>query len=347
MSEKTCGWLLTSRCMRSHPVVGSGRPGKAANPALGFCYSHREAWEWLLEEASYKPRLKVVHGQCYSLEVGDLVASIEFMAMAWNWTPKAVRWFLEKLGASEMVNRGTQKGRRMPVVSICNYSKYQMLQVQEGQASGQANAEITAPTRKKDKQGKRKSEVVTPDAPALPFIAEADAVNIPKVGHETLTKTGNVAMVSASEVQIAFDKYNKLAVECGLPVARVLDESRAKKIKARLKAGGMEAWDNVLAEIAKSKFLRGMTPPSKGRTSPFQASLKIILQPDWFNDIGDGNYSQRKGDVAPPLRPAVNPLSQADIEVLAEKERREYQEHIQAQRAKRAAEKASQDNIDF
>jgi hypothetical protein len=86
-------------------------------------FSEREAWIWMIAEASWKPRKKRVGDRVVDLERGQLAASLRFMAGAWDWTDSKVRRFLDKLSKREMVSTKTDAG--VTVVTICNYDKYQ------------------------------------------------------------------------------------------------------------------------------------------------------------------------------------------------------------------------------
>jgi hypothetical protein len=343
-AERESGWICISRCTFEHPIVGAHKGSPRAVPGKGQPYSYMLAWIWLLREASFKSRVRVVSGIRYELGRSEIIASDAFLARAWNWSPKAVECFLKKLRGDKMISRGPQKGRLMSKLTICNYDKYQMGLQWQGGAEGGAAFESTGTTRKKVTNTVKGKTPPTPsgDEPVLPIIAEADAVNAPRVASETLTKTGNDPALAASEVRVAFERYNAIAKECGLPVAKMLTEDRARKIRAKLKAGGMETWDRVLTEVTRSKFLQGRVQGKDGR-KPFKADLEFVLQPKSFNRLNEGFYTRNAGDV---IAPTAKLTSAADIEALAAQERREYQDHLQAQRAKRAIE-ASQDGLDF
>ncbi|WP_202905619.1 hypothetical protein [Cypionkella psychrotolerans] len=71
-------------------------------------FTEREAFVWLIMEASYKAREKRVGNVTVSLVRGQLVASIRFMADAWGWQKSTVDRFLKRLENRDMI--GTDCG---------------------------------------------------------------------------------------------------------------------------------------------------------------------------------------------------------------------------------------------
>jgi hypothetical protein len=85
--------------------------------------TEREAWIWLIMEASWKPRKKRVGDYIVDLARGQLAASVRFMAAAWRWTPAKVQRFVKRLQSLDMIAVKTDTG--VSVVTICNYDEYQ------------------------------------------------------------------------------------------------------------------------------------------------------------------------------------------------------------------------------
>ena len=86
-------------------------------------FSKREAWIWMISEASYKPRRKSPNGKTIDLGVGQLAHSIRYMANAWKWQEKKVRRFLERCKNRRAIYIDTAAG--ITVITICNYTQYQ------------------------------------------------------------------------------------------------------------------------------------------------------------------------------------------------------------------------------
>jgi hypothetical protein len=101
--SKGRGYYRLSRCMREHPIVGYHLGAPEPEDKRRCAYAYGFAWQFLIEEAAYRPRTKVVYGTSYQLNVGELVGSERFLAEAWNWHRTTVRRFLKKLCAHEMI----------------------------------------------------------------------------------------------------------------------------------------------------------------------------------------------------------------------------------------------------
>jgi hypothetical protein len=86
-------------------------------------FSEREAWIWMISEASFADRRKRVGDLIVDLARGDLALSSRFAASSWGWTDSKVRRYLKRLEKLEMILAKTDAG--VTVVSICNYSTYQ------------------------------------------------------------------------------------------------------------------------------------------------------------------------------------------------------------------------------
>lgn len=99
------------------------------------------------------------------------------------------------------------------------------------------------------------------------------------------------------EVLLAFDLWNDTADRCGLPKAKVLDESRRRAIRKRLEVGGLDMWRQAMEAVEASAFLRGLRIGGDGRA--FRADLTFVCQAKSFGKLVDGAYGQ---DADPPAR---------------------------------------------
>ncbi len=109
MSER--GVFAVDRGIWEHPSF--------ANEPL----TEREAWAWLIGEASFKARTKRIGSVVLELKRGQVAASLRFMADKWQWSEPRVRRFLKRLKTDAMIDASTDAG--ITVVNICNYDKYQ------------------------------------------------------------------------------------------------------------------------------------------------------------------------------------------------------------------------------
>jgi hypothetical protein len=86
-------------------------------------YSEREAFIWLIMEASFSEREKRLGSVSLTLERGQLAASTRFMADAWKWSEARVRRYLERVENRRMIRRVTDAG--VTVITVCKYDEYQ------------------------------------------------------------------------------------------------------------------------------------------------------------------------------------------------------------------------------
>jgi DNA-binding Lrp family transcriptional regulator len=141
--------------MRDHWLVGFGQPVMAVDEDRGS-FSRSEAWIDLIMECRYAAGTVNNGGRKMELRPGQLLGAVSWLANRWNWTPKTVRGFLDRLeeegmierftpgihpGSDDVLNghqRGKQKGKQASVLTVCKYSVYQLAERLKGQAKGQA-----------------------------------------------------------------------------------------------------------------------------------------------------------------------------------------------------------------
>lgn len=287
------GWIAISRDMRGHWLVGFGKTVDAADPERGFVLSRAEAWIDLLMECRYESGFVSNAGHKMEIRPGQLLGAVSWLASRWNWTPKTVRGFLDKLENDGMIERvtpgtetGAQKGKQSTIVSVCNFSAYQLINVPEGQASGHAEGEqgaskghaegnIYKENKGTREQGNKRGELPLP----IPAVAETPAQQAIKV-----------------QTQIAFDAWNGLAARVGLAKAKLLTDPRRRAIRLRLAEYGTEGWDQALAAIERSAFLRGRNHRS------WRIDLDWLIVPGNFSKVIDGRYGNG-AHAAPSLPP--------------------------------------------
>lgn len=90
----------------------------------------------------------------------------------------------------------------------------------------------------------------------------------------------------------AFDEWNALAEQTGLPAVQNRSDKRRSALKARLtEAGGLEGWRMALAKIRGSPFLLGR---QNGKDHPnWRADFDFIVTPRQFTKLMEGGYDQR------------------------------------------------------
>lgn len=249
-------WVRTSVEMFDHPVF-SGDP-----------YTRRSAWLWLIAKAAWKTHRIRNKGTMMTIERGQCLAGLQFLADTWGWSVKKVRNFLDDLESENMIEKGKSKGHYANVITICNYRKYQDVPQVEGAVQGQEVGKCGASA---GQDSTRDTNTTSREDTPLP---PSGAVRVEK----PLPKFGRL------EALEAFNAYNAVALRCALPQAAKLTPNRERSIVARLKDYGLDGWHRALANIEQSKFLTG------GTDQGFRADLDFVCQAKSFGKLHDGGY---------------------------------------------------------
>lgn len=146
------GYFRLHRSVMSHHLFASGR------------LSEREAWIWLIAEASYRDHKVRWRNQMIDIKRGQVPTSYRKMADAWGWGVNRVVNFLKLLKNEKMLDTATDTG--FVVITICNYEKYQSsLTNSDTQSDTQSNTvtDTAADTNRiKGKERKRKNPPIVP-----------------------------------------------------------------------------------------------------------------------------------------------------------------------------------------
>jgi hypothetical protein len=151
------GWIAVARAMRDHWLVGFGQAVPPMDEERG-AFSRSEAWIDLIMECRYSGGSVNNNGRKMKLEPGQLLGATSWLASRWNWTPKTVRGFLDKLEKEGMITRfapsaddvsteskpGTHKGKLASVLTVSKYSLYQLSDRNKGQDTGPVEGMIRA-----------------------------------------------------------------------------------------------------------------------------------------------------------------------------------------------------------
>lgn len=106
-----------------------------SHPEFAPCeFSEREAFLWMVSEASWKPRTVRSGRVVVDLQRGQLCASIRFMAEAWKWSKSRVDRFLKRLEKRDMLV--SQSGTGQIIITLCNYDEYQWPNEDSGTRAG-------------------------------------------------------------------------------------------------------------------------------------------------------------------------------------------------------------------
>ena len=108
------------------------------------------------------------------------------------------------------------------------------------------------------------------------------------LGNEPLEPNGSLSLDMPDDTKTAFDMFNELADEIGLPVAKVLSKKRKASLKARLaEAGGIEGWRSAMDKVRASPLCTG------NNNRGWVADLDFILQQSSFTKLMEGSYDAR------------------------------------------------------
>ncbi|AGH30751.1 MULTISPECIES: hypothetical protein [unclassified Sulfitobacter] len=126
-------------------------------------FSEREAFMWIIMEASYKPRQKRVGNVTVDLKRGQLATSVRFMCEAWDWSKSRVDRFLKRLEKRDMI--GTDSGTGVNIITVCKYDDYQNKPKDSGTPrSEKRDSSGTAAGQQRDKPNKGLNPDAIPDA---------------------------------------------------------------------------------------------------------------------------------------------------------------------------------------
>ena len=97
--------------------------------------------------------------------------------------------------------------------------------------------------------------------------------------------------------KFAFETFNALAAEIGIPTATKLDKRRRDAIRRTLAdIGGIDAWNQILDALRNSPFCRGQN--DRG----WRANLDFLLNPTKRQRLVEGGYGDDRKTELTPLR---------------------------------------------
>lgn len=117
-------------------------------------FSEREAWVWMICEASWKPRERRIGRVVVGLERGQLAGSVRFFADAWGWSKSRVHRFFDRLVKRDMI--GTDAGTGVMVITLCKYDEYQAPVTGDGTEAGHTSGQKRDSSGTNEKKGERK-----------------------------------------------------------------------------------------------------------------------------------------------------------------------------------------------
>lgn len=235
-------------------------------------FTEREAFLWSIERAAHEDHDQWFNGERFHVDRGEFVTSLRAMEQAFGWSIKRIRGFMDRMvKCQKWTQQRARSGAQSPtIVSVVNYEKYQGRSEKSGTAKGTAKGTRGAQSgHSRGTQQKNGQEFKEEKCPS-------DTV---------------LSLVLPDPVDLAFAAYEDLRRSI-VPNARPADLSpdRRKKLSARLtEIGGLAAWQDVLAIVSASRFLRGET----SRTGRLVATIDWLLKPENLRKVREGNYDER------------------------------------------------------
>lgn len=98
----------------------------------------------------------------------------------------------------------------------------------------------------------------------------------------------SLSLAMPDDVQTAFDDFNAMATDAGMPIAKILSKKRRTAIAARMKeAGGISGWRIALAKARASPLCTG------DNDRGWVADLDFLVTQSKFTKLMEGSYDAR------------------------------------------------------
>lgn len=268
------GWIVISRDIVNHWIWEDDKKYKW--------------WSELLIMAAWKDREVMHDSHKFILRRGQLIASVAFLNKKWGGDPKTTLRFLKLLEKEGMIIREVCH-RQTPIITICNYDKYQRIGFGELDRQTETLMETQTETqtdRQTDRQREtnrinriKKRNIFSPDGEKCAHARE-------EISCEDFMNAWNEICISLSKV-------------------KSLPDRRKQKIKLRVaEMETIEKVREIFTRIEASDYCRG----SKGWKVTFDWIIDNSIN---WRKVDEGNYdnnpitprqndndTKRSGDVA-------------------------------------------------
>lgn len=87
-------------------------------------FSEREAWIWLIAQASHKESQICFDNDVITIQRGQLIRSIRKLSKTFSWGTRKCRNFLSRLEKAAQIKLYS-KPNKYTQITICNYDRYQ------------------------------------------------------------------------------------------------------------------------------------------------------------------------------------------------------------------------------
>jgi hypothetical protein len=229
--------------------------------------SEREAWIWLISEASWKPRERRIGTLLIQTDRGQLAVAIRFMAEAWQWSKSKVERYLKRLKDRDMIM--VESGTGISLITICSYDKIQSPWDKGETAAGQPR-DIGGTNDNKEEKNRKEGE-----------------------------KEPSTLLPQSDDIAEAIVLYNATADHTKWSKVQKLTASRRVAMRARLTdVGGISGFKEALHKASASDFLCGRIG-----SKPFYADFDFLIRESSFTKLMEGKYDNRTHPRTPKGRP--------------------------------------------
>lgn len=178
-------------------------------------FTEREAFMWMVGQASWRPREVRAGRYVVHTERGQFAASVRFMAEAWTWSKSRVSRFLKRLENRDTIR--TESGTGVLITTICDYDEFQPEIADSGTEPGQSAGQMrdSSGTNKKNyKTYKKEDSPLPPDGDGEEVEAQPDLFDaFWKVYPKRVEKRGA-------------ERKFRSAVRSGIDPGRIIDGAR-------------------------------------------------------------------------------------------------------------------------
>ena len=240
-------------------------------------------WLDLLFLAAWEDK-KILHdSHLLVLRKGQMVASISFLSERWGKSNPTIIKFLKLLEEEGMIYRQTLY-RQTPIITICNYEKYQEQEVVQfnsivnTQVDKQVNSIVnTQVDRNKEyKEYKEYKEERLTDKTSLSVCQFDKQTDLPNE-----TKNENIDW---DEIVLFFNEKIK---NKSIPPIKLMTDKRKQAVRARIREYGFEAIKTAIINAAQSEFMNGRNRKN------WTATFDWIFLPNNFPKVLEDNYKNK------------------------------------------------------
>lgn len=285
------GYITLSRAILKHWIATDQRWG----------------WWWvmLLFKASWEDTQVEAFGNLITIKRGQMIESCRSLAKTFKSNRRTIERYLQILEKENMIKRELVSDRKLSIITIVNYDKYQMIPNYDEKNVTECTTECTTENEAQTVEIQEIEDSFKIGGAPLnaPLSAPLSAPQLNKINkiNKNIKNTTNVVSERASEdgdelkiLGIAESIAAEWNESCGeLPKIKSLSSRRKLKLGARAKDWGrteaeaLEHARELFSRMARSPFLTG-------KVTRWKATLDWIIENDTnWRKVEEGNYDDR------------------------------------------------------